>query len=390
MISVIKWTVGMSVLYAVLCAGGSVPQQMTPAVNLVRLPEGALQPQIAIGLSGRVHVVYFTGEAAGGDLFYAQIRPDDSFSSPVRVNSQKGSAIATGNVRGAQLAIGTNDRVHVVWNGSSSAEPRAAGGAPPMLYSRMELQGNVFGPQRNLVQFATGLDGGGAIDADASGRVYVAWHAGGPDSRNEGDRRVWVTMSSDGGTTFSRERPASEIETGACGCCGMSGLVDRRGNLYLMYRSARAMVHRDAYLLTSKDHAQTFASTKLQDWNIAACPMSMFELIEAGPDILAAWETAGQVQFVRINGETGARSTVVAPPGQAGRRKHPVLASNSRGDVLTAWTEGMSWQRGGGVAWQIFDKEGRPTSELGHTDGVPPWSLVAAFARPDGGFTIVY
>lgn len=322
--------------------------------------------------------------------FYAQIRPDDSFSSPVRVNSQKGSAIATGNVRGAQLAIGTNDRVHVVWNGSSSAEPRAAGGATPMLYARMEPRRNAFEPQRNLVQFATGLDGGGAIAADASGRVYVAWHAGGPESRNEADRRVWVTTSTDGGTTFSRERPASEIETGACGCCGMSGLVDRRGNVYLIYRSARAMVHRDAYLLTSKDHAQTFASTKLHDWNIGACPMSMFELIDAGPDVLAAWETAGQVQFVRIVGETGARSTVVAPPGQAGRRKHPVLASNSRGDVLMAWTEGMSWQRGGGVAWQIFDREGRPRSELGHADGVPSWSLVGAFARPDGGFTIVY
>jgi hypothetical protein len=111
----------MSVLYAVLCAGGSVPQQMTPAVNLVRLPEGALQPQIAIGLSGRVHVVYFTGEAAGGDLFYAQIRP--TTRSPRRCASTARKAVPSPPemfaARSSRLARTTAS----MWCGTAPARP---------------------------------------------------------------------------------------------------------------------------------------------------------------------------------------------------------------------------------------------------------------------------
>jgi hypothetical protein len=66
------------------------------------------------------------------------------------------------------------------------------------------------------------------------------------------------------------------------------------------------------------------------------------------------------------------------------------VAGNARGETLLAWTEGMAWKKGGSLAWQIFDKRGNPQGEMGHADGVPAWSLIAAFARPDGGFAVVY
>jgi len=50
----------------------------------------------------------------------------------------------------------------------------------------------------------------------------------------------------------------------------------------------------------------------------------------------------------------------------------------------------MGWKKGGRLAWQVYDKSGHATADRGQSDGVPAWSLVAAFARPDGGFTIVY
>jgi hypothetical protein len=50
----------------------------------------------------------------------------------------------------------------------------------------------------------------------------------------------------------------------------------------------------------------------------------------------------------------------------------------------------MAWDQGGAVAWQVYDKDGRPTARRGRARGVPVWSLVAVFARPDGGFTILY
>ncbi len=118
--------------------------------------------------------------------------------------------------------------------------------------------------------------------------------------------------------------------------------------------------------------------------------MSSFAFAEGPSDVLAAWETKGQVYYTRIDPTTGKRSEPMAAPGEARERKHPVVASNRRGQVLLAWAEGVGWERGGAVAWQVFDPDGKPTAEKGRADGVPIWSLVAVFTRADGGFTIVY
>ena len=359
-------------------------------VTLARVPDDGLQPQVAVDARGGVHLVYFKGEAANGDVFYTRLGADAAtFVPALRVNSQQGSAIATGNIRGAHIAIGTNGRVHVSWSGSGLATPRGVEATAPMLYARLNEARTAFDAQRNLAQSGINADGG-AIAADDANRVYVAWHAGIPGAKGEGDRRVWVSRSTDGGTTFAREQPASDPMTGACGCCGVGALADHDGSLYLLYRSARDVVHRDVYLLTSKNAGKSFTDAKLQEWNVGACPMSTFALSEGRAGILAAWETGGQVQFVRIDPATQRPSAIVEAPGEARTRKHPAVAGNARGEVLFAWTEGMAWQRGGSVVWQIFDKDGKPTAERGRRVGVPAWSLVAAYARPDGGFTILY
>jgi hypothetical protein len=283
-----------------VCAVGSFSSfhaQLAP-VTIVRLPAGGLQPQVAVDAKGTAHVVYFVGEPANGDLVYVTLT-GGTFSKPVRVNSEPGSAIATGTVRGAQIAVGRHGRIHVAWNGSGRATPKAPGSSTPMLYARLDSSRVAFEPQRNIVQAAIGLDGGGAIAADDRGRVFVAWHAGGPTSKGEGDRRVWLAGSTNDGLTFSREVPVSDPSTGACGCCGMDGLIDRTGSLFLLYRTARDVVHRDTYLLSSTDGLR-FSSTKLQEWNIAACPMSTFSLAETSDSVIAAWETDGEVQLARI------------------------------------------------------------------------------------------
>jgi hypothetical protein len=368
---------------------GRAAGQTTPSVSVTRLPAGGIQPQVAIDDRGTAHVVFLSGDPANSDVYYATLAENGAWSVPIRVNSEPASAIATGTVRGAQVAVGRGGRIHVSWNGSGHATPKAPGGATPLLYARFDPRRQAFDPQRNLIQFATGLDGGGAIAADANGRVFVAWHAGGADSKGEGDRRVWLATSADDGMTFGRERPVSDASTGACGCCGMDGMVDRRGATYFLYRSAREVMNRDAYLLRSTNDGRTFGSTKLQAWSLGACPMSTFSLAGAGDGIVAAWETAGQVQYSRVSlaGEVGRR---IEAPGAARGRRHPSLAVNVRGEVLLAWSEGTAWQRGGATAWQVFDKADRATTVSGRADGVPVWGLVAAYARRDGGFTIVY
>ncbi len=376
--------------------GTATKPQTGDRVKLVRAPEGGLQPQTAVDSAGTLHLIYFKGEPGSGDIYHVRKAVGQAdFSPPLRVNSQPGSAIATGTIRGAQLAVGRDNRVHVAWNGSSKAEPKGPGkSGNPMLYTRLNDGGTAFEPQRNVIAQAYGLDGGGSVAADTKGNVYVVWH-GNPKADGEENRRVYVTRSSDDGRTFSPEIPADAQKNGACGCCGLRAFADASGRLHLIYRSAQEEVNRDIYLLTSSDQGGSFAGLRLDTWNTPICPMSNEAFAAAGEAVLAAWETKGQVYFTRLDfthpySGPGKPRKPVAPPGTAGGRKHPALAVNTKGETLLVWDEGTGWQKGGTLAWQVFDSAGKPTKDRGTSDGIPVWSFAGAYAEPDGSFVIVH
>jgi hypothetical protein len=138
----------------------------------------------------------------------------------------------------------------------------------------------------------------------------------------------------------------------------------------------------------SHDAGATFRATQLQAWEIAACPMSSFSLARAGVGVFAAWETAGRVFWARV--DAAEPRVVVIAPGATSNRKHPSIAVNERGDVLLAWTEGTGWNKGGGLAWQMFTSTGAAIGETSRAPGVPVWSLAAVAARPDGSFVLLY
>lgn len=359
-------------------------------VTLMRTPDGGIQPQAVVDDHGVLHLIYFKGKPIAGDIFYVRKSPgEEVFSKPIQVNSQPSSAIATGNIRGAHIAVGRGGRVHVSWMGSKGAEPRGPSGAAPMLYARLNDAQTAFEPQRNVMQFADGLDGGGSIAADRSGSVNVAWHARG-ETEGEAARRVWVARSRDEGKSFNREVPASDGSLGACACCGMRAFAAPDSTLYMLYRAATGGVDRDMYLLTSKDGGKNFQATRLHQWKLEACPMSTAAISQSGDGVLVAWETQGQIYYSKVDQGTSKVSQPIAAPGEGSRRKHPMVISNDRGETLLVWTEGMVWNKGGAVAWQVFDKAGQPIGEKGRAEGVPAWSLVTAYARPDSGFTIIY
>ena len=120
---------------------------------------------------------------------------------------------------------------------------------------------------------------------------------------------------------------------------------------------------------------------------IFARPKSSASISESSGQILAAAETHGRVFFIRLDPRTGKVSSPFSPETQA---KHPVAVGNARAEVLLAWAEGTGWNRGGSVAWQLYDSGGKPMSAKGRAEGLPPWSLPTAFAEPGGGFAIIY
>ncbi len=381
----------LSGLVAILLvqAGSVSPQsaqQATGKVKLLRTPDGGLQPQAALDERGILHLVYFTGEPQGGDIYYVRRNSGKTeFTSPVRVDSEPGSAVAVGTIRGAHLAVGKNGRVHVAWNGRHNPNGHDA----PMLYARMNDAHTAFEAQRNVMQFSGGLDGGGSIAADRSGNVYVAWHGKG-DKEGEENRRVWVARSTDEGKTFSRETAAWIQPTGACGCCGMRAFADRQGRVHLFYRAATERVDRDMYLLSSENRGRGFSGTLVDRWKLNACPMSSAALADGASGLLAAWETQGQVYFTSFDPKRPQPLAPIPATGAAGRRKHPAVAANSRGETMLVWTEGTAWKKGGSLAWQLYDPQGKPAGEKGEAPGIPVWSFAAVVAEKDGGFTIIY
>jgi hypothetical protein len=341
-----------------------------------------------------VHLIYFKGEADGGDVFYVHRRLGETeFSKPIKVNSQSGSVTAIGTIRGAQLAIGQNGRVHIVWDGMGKGATRikiSEKEEAPLLYTRLNDSGTGFEPERNLITYAAGLDGGSSVAADLQGNVYIVWHAPQPGNTNgETGRAVFVAHSSDGGKTFEREEAALSKPTGACPCCGVRTFADRSGAVYILFRAASEHVDRDETLLVSPERGAEFRIASTHKWRANICPMSSATLTEASGGILAAWETGDQVYWAKVTSKTMQVSEPISPEGKA-RRKHPVAVANERGETLFVWTENTSWGKGGVVVWQLFDSDGKVISEEKRADGLPAWSLATAFAEANGNFVIVY
>src|SRR5262249_1162783 len=130
------------------CAGAlttwGAEKDATDRIRVHRVPGGGLQPQVAIDDQGILHLIYFSGDARQGNVFYVKSTDDArTFSQPLQVNSQPGGAIATGQIRGGQLARGKAGRVHVAWNGSGEAQPPgpvnpdSGKSGMPMLYARL-------------------------------------------------------------------------------------------------------------------------------------------------------------------------------------------------------------------------------------------------------------
>ncbi len=354
------------------------------SIETIRVPNEGIQPQAVVDQSGILHLIYFKGDANGGDLFYVrQMGGDTTFSVPIQVNSLPSSIIATGTVRGAHVALGRQGRVHVSWMGSADAN----GGSHdklPMFYTRLNDAQTGFEPQRNVVQQAYGLDGGGSVAADTLGHVYVAWHAG----SEEASRKVWMVKSDDDGKTFAQEKPVWSKQTGACGCCGMRIFSESSGALYVMYRSATEMVNRDMFVLQSQDYGQTFHGVKVHGWVVNSCPMSTSAMFQGKTNTWAAWETKGQVYFASVSDLENVK--LMTPNGEGDRNKHPALAQNKTGEVLLAWSSGSGWKKAGTLEYQLFDRAGKPLGTPIVGELVPVWSKPTVVAKPKGDFVVLY
>ena len=350
-------------------------------IEFIRSPNGGVQPRAAVDEAGTTHLVYLKLTDNSGDLYYVTRGPTGGdWSTPIHVNSEAGSVQSFGAIGRAELALGLDGRPHVTWFNMSP---------PEFWYARLADDGSTFEPQRNLVtENAKGVEAGAAIAADADGNVFLVWHAG--DLRKEDQRAVYARRSSDGGKTFGPEQRASPADSGACACCGLSALVDRRGRLLISYRAAGKNVHRDMTLLISEDKGGSFTTRTIHRWELNACPVTTTLLAENnGASPWVSWAAVNRVFFASVDEPT----RLIPAPGShlAGRQKDQALAVNAAGETLLVWAKGRNWRLGGELHWQLFDAEGSPKGGPGrHAEPITDASFPSAIAAPSGGFVVFY
>jgi len=357
----------------------SAPVEVAEEVTLLRVPNDGIQPQAAVDEQGTIHLVYYKGDSSTGNLFYVTRPPEGTeWSSPVQVNSQDASADRNEPISRAQMAVGEDGIVHVVWFNMNPAK---------YWYTRKESNTLGFEKQRNLVsRYNVGVETGASVAVDDKGGVFVTWHAG--DFTHEDKRAVYMVRSSDAGQTFTSEERVNPNDTGVCACCGLKSMVDNEGSIYISYRSAGDKIHRDMTLLKSTDEAQTFLSETVDKWQINACPVSTTALADGPSGPVVAWETKGQIYFAHASELT---ELVSAPGKRETRRKNPAVAINQEGKILLAWAEGSGFKSGGQLHWQVYDADRKIAGSEGHlTESLPDYSIPEVVARNDGSFVILY
>ncbi|MDA3963564.1 MAG: hypothetical protein PF961_22490 [Planctomycetota bacterium] len=358
---------------------------LNAAVTIIPIPNGEIQAQAATAPDGTHHLISVRGDPKSCDLFHRTLAPDGTWSAPKQVNSQPGSVIALGTVRGPHLAIDGTGRPHVSWMGSKSALPKAPGNHTPFMYTRLGEDGT-FEPQRNLIERAYGVDGGGTVAANAQGTVSVFWHAFGSSS-NESDRLVVQRVSTDGGATFSPETPLTEARSGACACCGMHALYLTDGGLLCAWRGAtNDGKDRGMWLALSSSGKTPAKASEIAPWTVSTCPMSTTHLAPRPGGAVLCWQTD---QTLSLSFITEMKSSRPQPITQGGSPKHPAVAAAADGTLCIAWVEGSGWNRGGKIRYRLFAADGTPLDAAQDAGRCPAWSLPAVIAKADGTFTVI-
>jgi len=370
----------LAILIPILAVfGADLPVEQWP------LPDGALQPRVAVDGQGVVHAVWLRGDPQSSEVWYAQRSADaGSWMPAVRVDRGAGSAVAMGTVRGVHIALDGKDRAHLLWLGSAKAEPKSEDGSAPMLYSRAGESG--FSVPINIIERGVGVDGGGAIAADDEGRVWVFWHAS-AGATEDAKRVVIFRRSTDAGATFGREQSAANRPTGACACCGMAAMADGSGGALAIFRQAAGNEDRSVILAQVNAAGKAEPGIALSPWPTISCPMSTATAVRSGKRMLVAWETDGQVSWTDIT--AGRPGTCTDAPGAGRGRKHPSVAVDASGRLCLAWVEGSGWNKAGRLRWQIWSADGKPEGDIGNGGELPVWGTAAVAPRPGSGFAII-
>lgn len=354
------------------------PALVFGAVRRVRVPQGGIAPDAALGPSGEVYLVYGKEKNA----FFA-LSQDGSrtFSRPLRLN-RLADTVLVGHERGPKIAVGRNGIIHVVWMDTQSTK---------LYYTRSASGGKDFSPPRNLRDPGAHLDGA-AVAADERGNVLIVWL----DSRLPEDPRnplslpIFTIQSRDNGVTFSKNRPARANQpVRACSCCALKAVAGADGYFDVAFRGAYENI-RDAFVarIPADQSSTTAIVNKVgeQEWHFEGCPMSGPFLHRPGQarQLWAAWMSNGRVYYAKSDDDGERFSSPHTPFASHSKpQNHPTVLVNPAGQVFSAWEQGRS------VTWEIVAPGGKLV-DSGEAGVLTSNSKATGFVDREGDFCLVF
>ena len=283
---------------------------------------GAVQPQLAVAPSGRIHVVF--GQA--NTVYHTSSADGQTFSPPVKVGTLEKLAL---KMRRGPRVTATDQQILVTAishaDGDLHAWTSSDGGKT---FREQPPLNSVPGSAREGMQ---------ALAGNGRGAVAVVWL----DLRQKGTQ-LWARFSKDGGTTWDQDRsiyasPAGHI----CECCHPTVAFAESGALAVMWRNWLDGA-RDIFARTSADAGKTFtAAQKLGEgtWKLNACPMDGGHL---AADREGKWSAAWRREAGVFVNAVGAPEKKTSADG-----KQPVIGFAGASRILL-WEEGgaLMLQRG--------------------------------------------
>lgn len=326
--------------------------QIAPVRLTFQGGDQALEPQVVVADSRTVHVAFGIGDS----VYVATSRNGGgAFEAPVQAASA--GKLALGMRRGPRMAAAKGALVVTAIYG------KQGGGRDGDVLSFVSRDGGKTWQPGGRVNDVEGSarEGLHGMASSAAGTVACAWL----DLRAKGTR-LFVSTSSDGGSTWSKNRLVYESPDGSiCECCHPSLAFDGAGKLFVLFRNSLGGA-RDMFVAGSSDGGTTFASAKKQGsetWKLAACPMDGGMVAGTGNNVRAVWRSENRIFESRPDG----------PALLLGQGRQPWIAL-SGSTPYRVWMEGR----------QIVAKIGDADKQVLSANGTNP--VVAA--SPDGKLAV--
>ncbi len=277
------------------------------------------QPQVAVGLDGSVHLVYGIGDT----VQYAR-SSDGGVTFEKSLTAFRVPNMSLGMRRGPRI-VTTESAIVVTAIGGRMGKGRDG----DLLAWRSTDHGKSWqGPSQVNDAADSAREGLHAMASGTDNSIWCVWL----DLRDR-KSEIYVSVSKDDGATWEANRCIYRSPDGSvCECCHPSVIVNGR-NVHVMFRNSVGG-NRDMYVTTSTDGGTSFSEARKLGsgtWMLDACPMDG-GMLASGPDgaISTVWRRDGNVYAAAGDGSP----EILLGPGE-----QPWIAGTTKGSIIV-WTAG--------------------------------------------------